>query len=29
MDAVQGHYRAQGVPLTDPEAMKYENEVTE
>lgn len=27
MDAVQGHYRAQGVPLTDPEILKYENEV--
>lgn len=27
MDAVQAHYRAQGVPLTDPDALKHENEV--
>lgn len=29
MDAVQQHYRAEGVPLTDPDALKYENEVME
>ena len=29
MDAMQAHYRAEGVPLTDPEALKYENEVIE
>ena len=29
MDAVQQHYRAEGVPLIDPDALKYENEVTE
>lgn len=29
MDAMQAHYRAEGVPLTDPEALKYENEVME
>jgi hypothetical protein len=29
MDAMQAHYRAQGVSLLDPEALKYENEVAE
>jgi hypothetical protein len=29
MDAMQAHYRAEGVALMDPEALKYENEVIE